>query len=131
MAKRKNKVTIVKGGVGDTVAEVFKKTGVTKLVEIFMNGKDCNCNKRKELLNNLLPYRFKSRCLTEQEYNEWKHFIEVRTVRLDSLQVNYVCELYASLFNRQLWYPCRNCSPKPLIDMIEKIDLVYNTYKID
>jgi hypothetical protein len=131
MARKKKTVTIKKGGVGDTVEKVLKKTGVKKVVEYFTDGKDCGCNKRKQVLNELLPYRYKARCFTEIEYNKWKEFKEVRTVRLQDEHIKYVCEFFASVFNRQVWYPCRNCSPKPIIDMIEKLDLVYDTYNIN
>jgi len=87
------------------------------------------CNERKEKLNNLFPYRFKARCLTEQEYNDWKAFKEVRTLKMTWEQVTYVCDLYADVFSRQKWYPCSGCSPKPLISMIDKLDKVYETYE--
>jgi len=115
-------------GLGDTIEKITTATGIKKAVEIFTNGKDCNCNARKEKLNQLLPYRFKARCFTEQEYNDWKAFTEVRTVRISAEQVRYICDLYASVFSRQVWYPCSTCSPKPLIDMISKLDKVYETY---
>jgi hypothetical protein len=122
MAKRRSK------GLGDTIEKVTKATGIKKLVEIFVDGKDCGCDKRKEKLNELFPYRFKARCLTEEEYNSWKEFKAIRTLTISREQVDYVCELYASVFNRPVWFPCASCSPKPLISMIDKLDKVYNSY---
>jgi len=119
MAKRQSK------GLGDTLEKVIKATGL----QIFVEGKDCGCEARKEKLNQLFPYRFKARCLTEQEYNDWKQFTAIKTVTLNSVQVKFVCELYASVFNRQVWYPCSSCSPKRLINMIDKLDLVYGSYE--
>jgi hypothetical protein len=121
--KRKHK------GVGDTVEAVLEKTGVKKLVQIFVDGKDCGCEERKQKLNDLFPYRFKARCLTEQEYNDWKAFKEVRTLKMTWEQITYVCDLYADVFSRQKWYPCAGCSPKPLIAMIDKLDKVYEAYE--
>ena len=118
MAKQKSK------GLGDTIEKVIKATGL----DTFVNGQDCGCEKRKEFLNDLLPYRQKARCFTETEYNDWKTFTETKTVVIKREQINFVCELYASVFNRQIWYPCTNCSPKPLIAMIDKLDIIYNTY---
>jgi len=118
-------------GLGDTVEAVLEKTGASKLFHIFVDGEDCGCDDRKEILNNLFPYRFKARCLTEQEYNDWKEFKDIRTLKLEWKQVIYVCDLYASVFNRQKWYPeCHNCSGtvKTLISMIDKLDKVYNAY---
>ena len=130
MARPKTKKTTIKsGGVGTTVANVLEATGIKKAIEIFVEGKDCGCEKRKEKLNELFPYRFKVRCLTEDEYNSWKEFKAVRTLTISREQVNYVCELYASVFNRPIWFPCASCSPKPLISMIDKLDKVYESYE--
>ena len=119
MAKRRSK------GLGDTIEKVIKATGL----QIFVEGKDCNCEKRKEKLNELFPYRFKARCLTEDEFTSWKEFKAIRTLTISREQVNYVCELYASVFNRPIWFPdCASCSPKPLISMIDKLDKVYESY---
>jgi len=68
--------------------------------------------------------------LTEQEYNDWKAFKEVRTLKMTWEQIVYVCDLYADVFSRQKWYPCSGCSPKPLISMIDKLDKVYETYEM-
>jgi hypothetical protein len=116
-------------GLGDTVEAVLTTTGIKQLIEIFVDGKDCGCDKRKEKLNELFPYRFKARCLTELEYNGWKDFKEVRTLKISWDQIVYVCDLYASVFSRQIWYPCTGCSPKPLINMIDKLDKIFDAYE--
>jgi len=116
-------------GLGDTVEAVLTTTGIKKIFEIFVDGEDCGCDKRKEKLNELFPYRFKARCLTELEYNSWKDFKEVRTLKISWPQIVYVCDLYATVFNRQTWYPCSGCSPKPLINMIDKLDKVFDAYE--
>jgi len=112
-------------GLGDTIEKAIHFTGL----DIFVKGKDCNCDKRKEKLNELFPYRFKARCLTEDEYNSWKDFKSIRTLTISKEQVDFVCELYASVFDRQLWFPCASCSPKPLISMIDKLDKVFDSYE--
>ena len=122
MAKGKSK------GLGDTIEKITTTTGVKKLIEIFVDGEDCGCEERKQKLNVLFAYRLKARCLTELEYNQWKEFISVRTIRLSTEQVNFICELYASVFSRQVYKPCSGCSPAPLISMIDKLDKVYNQY---
>jgi hypothetical protein len=121
MARKKSKPSI---GLGDTIEKIIKATHL----DIFVDGKDCGCEQRKEKLNQLFPYRFKARCLTEQEYNSWKEFKAIRTLLINKEQIDYICELYASVFNRQLWKPCSGCSPKPLISMIDKLDKVYESY---
>lgn len=121
MARKKR----ISKGLGDTVEKIIQATGLYK----FVDGKDCGCEKRKEYLNNLFPYRTKTRCLTEQEYNDWKQFTEVKTITISSVQVKFVCELYASVFSRPVWYPCPSCGAKELISMIDKLDKIYNSYK--
>lgn len=112
-------------GLGDTVEKVIKAVGL----DIFVEGKDCGCEGRKETLNKLFPYRFKSRCMTEKEYNEWGEFTENKTLRLSNEQVVFVCTLFSELFNRKYYQPCSSCGTQSLIDMIDKIDKVYELYK--
>lgn len=46
-------------GLGDTIEKITRVTGVKKVVEAVAEatGKDCGCNKRKEKLNELFPYK--------------------------------------------------------------------------
>ena len=60
MGRPKKEVKPQPKGLGDTVESIIKFTGL----DIFVKGKDCGCEKRKEYLNELFPYRFKARCLT-------------------------------------------------------------------
>jgi hypothetical protein len=127
MAKKK-KVTIKSGGVGTTIAKAIKATGL----DIFVNGKDCGCKEREAKLNKLLPYRFKARCMTEQEYKDWKDFTEKRTLKLSWDEILFVCKMHSDIFNRQFWKPdCLNCQGtiKVLIEMIKKLDLVFEQYE--
>ena len=43
-------------GLGDTIEKITEVTGIKKVVEK-VAGKDCGCNKRKEKLNKILPYK--------------------------------------------------------------------------
>ena len=43
-------------GLGDLVERVTEKTGIKSLVEK-VTGKDCGCNKRRDILNKLVPFR--------------------------------------------------------------------------
>jgi len=43
-------------GLGDTIEKITEVTGIKKVVEKVV-GKDCGCNKRKEKLNKILPYK--------------------------------------------------------------------------
>ena len=46
-------------GLGDTVEKITKTTGVKRLVKLAAEktGKHCGCNKRKEILNKIFPYK--------------------------------------------------------------------------
>ena len=47
-------------GLGDTVEKFTKATGIKKAVDVVskaMGKKDCGCNKRKDKLNKMFPYK--------------------------------------------------------------------------
>jgi len=140
MAKRKTRVKTTKG-VGDVVEKITKKTGVKKVVELFANGKDCGCDKRKEKLNAIrVPKKITVNCFDENQYNEYKNFIETRKIKLlgnnkgsgvlTNKEGEFVANLYANITNTPVFKPCATCSSKPVIRMIEVLDQVFNTYTI-
>ena len=46
-------------GFGDTVAKATQLTGIKSVVDTVNKkmGKDCGCNKRRDTLNRILPYK--------------------------------------------------------------------------
>ena len=46
-------------GFSDTVAKVTKLTGIKSVVDTVSKkmGKDCGCNKRRDTLNRIIPYK--------------------------------------------------------------------------
>jgi hypothetical protein len=46
-------------GLGDTVEKITTITGIKGIVDKVSEatGKDCGCNKRKEALNKMMPYK--------------------------------------------------------------------------
>ena len=115
-------------GLGDDIAKAIEVVGAKKVIEIFLNGKDCGCDKRQDKLNILFPKRrLKARCLTEQEFNEWSEFKKVRTLKLTPEQVKYVISFYASVFNVSP-FNCPTCSPKVILEQIDRLDKVHETY---
>jgi hypothetical protein len=46
-------------GLGDTVEKITTITGIKGIVDRVAQatGKDCGCNKRKEALNKIMPYK--------------------------------------------------------------------------
>ena len=129
MAKKQRKKS---EGLGDTVEKVLKATGVKKVVKVFVNGKDCGCNKRRIKLNQTFKYKLKPRCFTESEYKKWKATkdkITLKTLRADTKQIDYICTLHSDVMNKQYYKPPVNGSIKSLIDMVDNINVVYDSYK--
>lgn len=57
-------------GLGDTIAKITHAVGLDKVAEAVANAvgaEDCGCNKRRELLNNLVPYQAKPQTTALQE----------------------------------------------------------------
>lgn len=47
-------------GLGDTVEKITKATGIKSIIDAINKArgvKDCGCNKRKQTLNELFPYK--------------------------------------------------------------------------
>ena len=124
----KKRVRIQKKGLGDITEDVIKKTGVKKLFDVFLDGKDCGCEDRKEKLNNIGGTYLTSRCMTENEYNTWKEFNNNIKEQVNSKDIDYITTLYASLFSLKKTDVCRSCKPtklKGMINMINKVSDIY------
>ncbi len=130
MAKTR-KVKVQDKGLGDVIETVIKTTGVKKLFDVFLDGVDCGCEARKKKLNNITGTYLKSRCMTEQEYNEWKDFKENLKGVVNNEGITYISKLYASLFSLKEMEPCRSCKPSKINGMIQMINKVHNIYKKD
>ena len=128
--KRTKKIKVDSGkGLGDTIEQITTKTGIKKIVELFVNGEDCGCDERKKKLNKLFSYKLKARCLTEEEYNEWAELKSNIGLPLKKEQKEYIINKYASVFNVPVYIPQENNDTKPLLRMIDNIDKVYEVYK--
>jgi hypothetical protein len=46
-------------GLGDSIDKITKNLGIKKVVKKITGKKGCGCNKRKKLLNKLVPYKKK------------------------------------------------------------------------
>ena len=100
MARPKSK------GLGDTIAKITEATGIDKAVK-FIAGEDCNCNKRKEKLNALFPYR-QNQCLLEHEYNWLVEYFATTTYDVTASKQLKVLEIYNRVF--QIKKPSTSCS---------------------
>jgi hypothetical protein len=118
MAKRVSK------GFGDTVAKFTEATGIDKLVN-FIAGEDCGCDKRKEKLNKMFPYKTPE-CLTEVEHKQLTYLLPKMTVRVRPSEQLQFLEVYNRVFKtNEQPTSCASC----LNDMLRKMKQVYNAYE--
>lgn len=117
-------------GLGDVVEAITKATGIKAIVEAVTDN--CGCNDRKKNWNKIRLFKknLVPRCLTDDEKSEWKLFRENQEWRIEGIKlfdadINYIWSTYQSAFNVSVSKPCTNCSPAPLIYMMEDIDKLY------
>lgn len=111
-------------GLGDTVENITKATGIKKVVK-FIAGEDCGCDKRKEKLNKMFPY-FKPNCLEEDEYNYLTSFFNGRTHQIKPSQQTKLLKIYNRALNqKQEPTTCGDCWR----DIIKKIKTLYDAYE--
>lgn len=132
MARRKSSTRSTKQGsskgLGDTVEKITTKTGIKKVVDWFSKetGVDCGCDKRKEKLNELFPYKAKNKieCLREEEYEFLKANLERRSW---GAQVkNRITEIHARVFNIKVKYTgCASC----IRGKIQELQAVMSAYE--
>jgi hypothetical protein len=118
MAKRVSK------GFGDTVAKFTEATGIDKLVH-FIAGEDCNCDKRKEKLNKLFPYKTPE-CLTEVEHGTLTNLLPKMVVKVRPSEQLEFLKVYNRVFKtNEQPTSCASC----LNEMLRKMKQVYNAYE--
>lgn len=108
-SKRQSKPRNQSKGLGDIVEDITTATGIKAAVDWFseQTGIDCGCDKRKEMLNRLMPGR-KPECLTADEY-EFIKFIDQRSEvnRDEQIKLN---ETYKRIFRENVQpTKCRTC----------------------
>ena len=117
-------------GVGDVVEKITKATGIKKIVDTFTpEGKDCGCEERKKKLNKTRISTTALRCLTEEQYNTWKTFInrDRKAEVTNEQQRDIIIPIYAHVFAIQHKVSsCGKCVKK----LIDEINNVFNTYGI-
>lgn len=112
-------------GLGDTIEKITEATGVKKAVK-WAFGKDCGCDKRKEILNNLFPYNDKPECLVSKEYKYLDGFFAQYKSRVSADQQRQLLEIHNRIFKKQLAFSsCGSC----VGSMVNKLRKVYNEYK--
>ena len=122
MARPKSK------GLGDTIAKITEATGIDKAVK-FIAGEDCNCNKRKEKLNEMFPYR-QNQCLLEHEYNWLVEYFATTTNEVTASKQMKVLEIYNRVF--QVKKPSTSCNDcfKDVHNELKRVMKVYEDENI-
>lgn len=128
-SKDKSKVTAKPKGLGDSVAQITKATGIDKVVKKVFP--DCGCQERKEWLNKTFPYVNKQKaCMNEEQYLHFKGFKE--KYLSSSLQPSIpgkemvkLIDLYNSIFQVDV----QGCSDCNAGHFVKKLDSVYLTYE--
>jgi hypothetical protein len=110
-------------GLGDTVAQITKATGIDKLVK-FIAGEDCGCDERQAKLNNIFPYRT-PKCLTEDEHT---YLTESQVLSKNSLkpsEQDAILKIYNRIFGiSREPTSCATC----WMEIIDKMQKVFNEY---
>lgn len=121
---RKKKVTKVEG-LGDTIEQVTKATGIDKLVK-FVAGEDCGCEERKAKLNSIFRYS-KPECLTEHEHNYLSKWFSITRNVISVSDQQTLLKIYNRVFNtKKEPTACSDCF-KVFLNDLKK---VYDSYKI-
>lgn len=111
-------------GLGDTVEKVLQVAGIDKIVK-FVAGEDCGCDARKEILNNILPYKKNVQCLDEDEYKILKYLFSKEDTTLSPLEKQVVAKMYNRLFDS---FMSSNASDSILRDIMDNLKSVYEAY---
>ena len=110
-------------GLGDTVAQITKATGIDKLVK-FIAGEDCGCDERQAKLNELFPYRT-PKCLTEDEYTYLNETKVLTKQELKPSEQDAILKIYNRIFGvSKEPTSCVTC----WLETIEKMQKVFNEY---
>jgi hypothetical protein len=116
-------------GLGDVVENIAKHTGIKKAVDWFADktGLDCGCDRRKETLNNLFPFK-RPECMNEHEYGLWTEYRQRKGKVINTADQQMIAVIHARLFNHSKYLPC-SCDPKAWQDLVNDIDQIYMTYE--
>ncbi len=111
-------------GLGDTIEKITEATGIKIAVEKVF-GKDCGCDKRKELLNKIFPYN-KPNCLEEKEYTILKDFFKTGREIITSDDQKILIPIYNRILNKK--QEISNC-PSCVRNMVRDLEKIYVEYE--
>ncbi len=112
-------------GLGDTIAKITKATGIDKAVK-FIAGEDCGCDKRKDVLNKLFPYR-RPNCLTETEHTTLTEFFKRNPTQVSKSDQLTLLKISNRIFNeRKQPSSCGSC----VRGMVQRLKKLFNEYGV-
>ena len=112
-------------GLGDMIDSITTKTGIKKVVNKISEatGIPCNCEERKQKLNQMFPNFRNIRQFTEDEikiYDKVIPGIELRQ-RLNAEEKTIIATLYNGVFGQNpQWKSCSPCN-KQIMDNLKKV----------
>lgn len=111
-------------GVGDVVEKITEATGIKDAVKSFFNDEDCGCDKRRDLLNEKLPFRNQAvKCLEEEDYHYLKSFFSRRRDRVDARNQQKLIDIFNYVFGKSEMPPsgCVNCSHTGFLKNVNRL----------
>lgn len=115
-------------GLGDTIEQITEATGIKKAVETVSNWlgiEDCGCDKRKEKLNELFPYK-KPLCLNKDEYDWLTYYFETTQNTVKATDQMKALEIYNRVFQQKRKVTsCADCYR----EVHKQLTIVYKTYE--
>lgn len=111
-------------GLGDVVESITEATGIKSVVK-FLAGEDCGCDKRKQKLNEIFPYK-KPECLTEDEYNYLAEEMRIAKNTISQTTQLKMLKVYNRVFHQNK--QATSCGPcfKEVYDSLRKLIDEYN-----
>jgi len=115
-------------GLGDTISKITTKTGIKKVVDTVFQKleKDCGCDDRKKLLNEVFRYE-KPECFNEEDFNVVHEAVSTNKIKFSHDEQEQWKDIYMRVFPNQKRPECTSCAFKSVI--YEKLKKVYNQYK--
>ena len=110
-------------GIGDVVETVLQKTGIANVAK-FVLGEDCNCDKRRDKLNKLWPFK-NVKCLEENEYQFLHKWFKTTKNAITHDEHVTMVNIYNRVFNMNTEVSdCTGCI-KQKVQELKKLYLEY------
>lgn len=112
-------------GLGDTLEKVFKKTGIDKVAK-WVLGEDCGCDKRRDKLNKLFPYK-NPECLTEDEFIYLDKYFNSGKKTIHPKTQQKLLKIYNRIFHDNMKLTsCSSCFKNNLHKVLQKLHKEYS-----